>query len=66
MSDMEPHEMRVCPACQGPDATRRLLLESRAEVARLRAGIAACLAENAHLADGDNCTLAGLKRLVGR
>ena len=32
-----PHEMRVCPACQSPDETLRLLLESRRELAEVRA-----------------------------
>ena len=32
------------------------------EVERLRAGIGECLRTNGHLADGDNCTLIGLKR----
>ena len=36
----------------------------RAEVARLRAGIADCLSENGHLADGEDCTLIGLKRCL--
>lgn len=30
----------------------------------LKTGIAKCLSENAHLADGDDCTLITLKRLV--
>ena len=34
----------------------------RAEVERLRAGIAECLHTNGHLADGEDCTLIGLKR----
>lgn len=34
------------------------------EVRRLRRGIRECLRENAHLADGNNCTLAGIKRLL--
>ena len=34
----------------------------RAEVERLRAGIEECLHTNAHLADGEDCTLIELKR----
>ena len=34
------------------------------EVGRLRAGIAACLDTNGHLADGEDCTLIGLKRCL--
>ena len=34
----------------------------RAEVERLRAGIEECLHTNGHLADGEDCTLIGLKR----
>jgi len=34
------------------------------EVARLKNGIKAVLTENAGLADGENCTLGGLKKLV--
>ena len=36
----------------------------RAEVERLRAGIEECLHTNAHLADGEDCTLIGLKRCL--
>ena len=36
----------------------------RAEAERLRAGIGECLRQNGHLADGDNCTLIGLKRCL--
>ena len=36
----------------------------RAEVARLRAGIEVCLRTNAHLADGENCTLIDLKHCL--
>ena len=36
----------------------------RAEVERLRAGIAECLHTNGHLADGEDCTLIGLKRCL--
>ena len=32
------------------------------EVERLRAGIGECLRQNGHLADGEDCTLIGLKR----
>jgi hypothetical protein len=38
--------------------------ELRAEVARLRAGIEVCLRTNGHLADGENCTLIGLKHCL--
>ena len=34
------------------------------EVERLRAGIGECLRANAHLADGEDCTLIGLKRCL--
>ena len=37
---------------------------AEAEVGRLRAGIAACLDTNGHLADGEDCTLIGLKRCL--
>ena len=36
----------------------------RAEVECLRAGIEECLHTNAHLADGEDCTLIGLKRCL--
>ena len=36
----------------------------RAEVERLRAGIEECLRTNAHLADGENCTLIDLKHCL--
>ena len=35
-----------------------------AEVKRLREGVEGCLRENAHLADGDDCTLRALKDLL--
>ena len=35
-----------------------------AEVQRLRGGVAECLRQNAHLADGDDCTLRSLKALL--
>ena len=35
-----------------------------AEVKRLREGVEGCLRENAHLADGDDCTLLALKALL--
>ena len=34
------------------------------EVERLRAGIGECLRTNGHLADGEDCTLIGLKRCL--
>ena len=34
------------------------------EIKRLRDGIIECLMTNRHLADGDDCTLIGLKRLL--
>jgi len=34
------------------------------ELARLKADIKVVLTQNAHLADGETCTLAGLKKLV--
>ena len=42
----------------------REVSELRAEVERLRAGIGECLRTNAHLADGEDCTLIGLKRCL--
>ena len=50
-----------------PCLVRDAILHDRAEkaereVGRLRAGIAACLDTNGHLADGEDCTLIGLKR----
>jgi hypothetical protein len=39
--------------------------EQRAEIARMRAAILQTLAENGHLADGDNCTLIRLKTAIG-
>lgn len=35
-----------------------------AEVKRLHGGVVECLRENAHLADGDDCTLRALKALL--
>lgn len=35
-----------------------------AEVKRLHEGVEECLRENAHLADGDDCTLRALKNLI--
>ena len=35
------------------------------ELCRLKAEVAQTLNENAHLADGDNCTLIRLKRAIG-
>ena len=35
-----------------------------ADVGRLRGGVAECLRQNAHLADGDDCTLRSLKDLL--
>lgn len=35
------------------------------EIQRLTSAIEKTLSENGHLADGDNCTLAGLKRAIG-
>lgn len=40
------------------------VVELRAEVERLRAGIGECLRTNAHLADGEDCTLISLKRCL--
>ena len=37
---------------------------AEAEVERLRTGIAECLHINGHLADGEDCTLIGLKRCL--
>ena len=36
-----------------------------AEIERLKTAIQQCLTGNAHLADGDDCTLAGLKQAIG-
>lgn len=50
-------------------SSRTAIAEHRAgraerEVERLRAGIGECLRANAHLADGEDCTLIGLKRCL--
>lgn len=42
--------------------TGKLLLECISEIERLNEAIRLTLQENAHLADGDNCTLLRLKR----
>ena len=53
----------ACPVCLV--ATLRAERDQlRAEAERLRAGIGECLRQNGHLADGDNCTLIGLKRCL--
>jgi hypothetical protein len=44
---------------QGARAAR-----AEAEVKRLRAGVEECLRTNAHLADGEDCTLIGLKHCL--
>lgn len=58
---------KACEACDEPTAFEVRQLRARAEraeaeVERLRAGIGECLRANAHLADGEDCTLIGLKR----
>lgn len=40
------------------------LWEAIDEIERLRAAIRKTLDENGHLADGDNCTLAELKKVI--
>lgn len=42
-----------------------LCAQSAEEIERLHEGIQKCLCDNAHLADGEDCTLIELKRLVG-
>jgi hypothetical protein len=51
-------------AMQPVDAVRMRLTNETNEVERLANGIALALHKNRHLADGDNCTLIDLKRLV--
>ena len=53
----------ACPVCLVSALTAERA-ELRAEVARLRAGIEVCLRTNAHLADGENCTLIDLKHCL--
>jgi hypothetical protein len=53
----QPHTMAECPACGSRE-------ELQAEIKRLVSAIVETLKENRHLADGDNCTLAKLKRAV--
>lgn len=62
----------LCDIVLGEDATNRTngtLIRQTAilkrENERLLAGIHSVLEECAHLADGDQCTLINLKRLVG-
>ena len=43
---------------------RTALKERNAEIARLREAIEKTIAENLHLADGENCTLILLKRAL--
>jgi len=49
--------MSECPAC----GSREKL---QSEIKRLVSAIVETIEENRHLADGDNCTLAKLKRAV--
>lgn len=42
----------------------RLLIEAAEEIRRLRTAIDETIFENAHLADGDNCTLIKIKRAM--
>ena len=53
----ETHTMGDCPAC-GDDE------EQMREIRRLNDAIRLTLEEQAHLADGDNCTLIRLKRAL--
>ena len=56
---------RVIPAyvdVRGTESYERAAL--LAEIDRLRSAIRETLDENAHLADGDNCTLLALKRAL--
>ena len=39
--------------------------DAHARVTELESAIRAFIDENKHLADGDNCTLAGLKQVIG-
>ena len=47
-----------------PEALGVAIEQTIAEVELLRAAIVQTLNENAHLADGDNCTLIALKRAL--
>ena len=57
-------ERELAEAIAERDSESRWADKYAAEVERLDSAIRACLRENAHLADGDNCTLAGLKRAI--
>lgn len=49
----------------GEDVDQAATRVLAAEVRRLRLAIETTISENAHLADGDNCTLIVLKRALG-
>ena len=62
-----------CPSCgiRRSDVEKLLamfseLQKARKTLAHYRKAVRKCLRENAHLADGDNCTLIELKRLLKR
>ena len=47
------------------EANRSLMEEAADRITELEAAITKTLNENGHLADGDNCTLIELKRIMG-
>ena len=49
-----------------PEEWVKLSRELEGELAALRDAVAQTLRENAHLADGDNCTLIRLKRALAK
>ena len=49
-----------------PEEWVKLARELEGELAALRDAVAQTLRENAHLADGDNCTLIRLKRALAK
>ena len=62
--DLELADVMYQRECEVEHELRTEVERLRAEVERLRAGIAACLDTNGHLADGEDCTLIGLKRCL--
>jgi hypothetical protein len=58
----------ICPTCGiegGPHFCEgKVVPQLKKRIKELESGIIKCLEENLHLADGDNCTLRELKKLV--